>query len=244
MFLCNKSSRLTATQFPGTGNTLEGFDQSLTLGPGDSAPLAPAVQVPLAAPERRVVAVGQVSLAATERQAATESTPLVFGHIVRDHSRYLFGLLSRLGVAHADLDDVAQEAFLAIHAQLSSFESRSTVKTWLCGICRNKASDYSRRAGRRRRLLAASAPEPEARGTNPQEELLQKEREALLHRELAKLPQEQREVFVLYEIDELSMKEVAAAVGCPLDTAYTRHRVARQRIQAAFLRADKSWGGA
>ena len=166
-----------------------------------------------------------------------------FGNLVRDHSAYVLGLLRRLGVAHADLEDVAQEVFLAIHAQLHAFEARSSLKTWLCSVCRNKAYDHIRRVSRRRRLLAASPYVPETPSRSPQDELLHKESETFLQRELEKLPHEQREVFVLFEIEELSMKEVADAVSCPLDTAYTRHRVARQRIQAAFQRAALKRGG-
>jgi RNA polymerase sigma-70 factor (ECF subfamily) len=174
-------------------------------------------------------------------QATTESAPPCFGTIVREHSRYVLGLLRRLGVEPGDVDDVGQEVFLAIHAQLSAFEGRSSLKTWLCGICRHKAGDYRRKALRRRSLFNARPLEPEARFEDPQDGLLRKEGAELLHQALAKLPEEQLEVFVLYEIEELAMKDVAKAVGCPIDTAYTRHRVARQRVQAFFRRAALAW---
>jgi RNA polymerase sigma-70 factor (ECF subfamily) len=132
-----------------------------------------------------------------------------------------------------------------VHHQLSSFEARSTLKTWLCGICRNKAFDYVRSASRIRRLLAAAgSQDADLLACDPQQELLLKERERLLHAALGKMSQEQREVYVLFEIEELSMKEVAAVVCCELGTAYSRHRVARQRLQATFKRVAKSRKGA
>jgi RNA polymerase sigma-70 factor, ECF subfamily len=179
-----------------------------------------------------------------EALAPPPPAPVCFGGVVREYSAYVLGLLRRLGVGPADVEDVAQEVFLAVHKQLPGFEARSTLKTWLCGICRNKAYDHGRSASRRRRLLASATSQDGAgSGDDPQQALLLKERELLLHRALAKLPPEQREVFVLFEIEELSMKEVAAAVGCELDTAYTRHRVARQRVQAAFERFAKARAG-
>jgi RNA polymerase sigma-70 factor (ECF subfamily) len=179
-----------------------------------------------------------------EAVASAMAPPVCFAEVVREYSAYVLGLLRRLGVAPADVEDVAQEVFLAVHKQLAGFEARSTLKTWLCGICRNKAFDHCRMTSRRRRLLAAAVPhDASAYSCDPQQELLLKERENLLHLALEKLPQDQREVFVLFEIEQLSMKEVAAAVRCELDTAYSRHRVARQRVQAAFERVAKSRKG-
>jgi RNA polymerase sigma-70 factor (ECF subfamily) len=173
--------------------------------------------------------------------AKNAGAPFCFGRIVREHSRYVLGLLRRLGVDPGDVEDVGQEVFLAIHAQLPAFEGRSSLKTWLCGICRHKAGDYRRKAQRRRSLLSGRPPEPLMCAEDPQDGLLRKEGAELLHQALVKLPEEQLEVFVLYEIEELAMKDVAATVGCPLDTAYTRHRVARQRVQAFFRRAALAW---
>jgi len=138
------------------------------------------------------------------------------------------------------VDDVAQDVFLAIHAQLARFEGRSSLKTWVCGICRNKAGDYRRRNERRRGLLHASPREPDPPGENPHDELLRKEGARRLQQALARLPGEQLEAFVLYELEELPMRDVAAAMGCPLDTAYTRHRAAREKVRAFFKRGART----
>jgi RNA polymerase sigma-70 factor (ECF subfamily) len=53
---------------------------------------------------------------------------------------------------------------------------------------------------------------------------------------LASLDEPQRAVFVLYEIEQLTMKQVAEALGCPLQTAYSRHQAARAQVLAAFAR--------
>jgi RNA polymerase sigma-70 factor (ECF subfamily) len=199
----------------------------------------------LSSSEQTLVLAPVESAPPIESVAPATASQLNFGNVVREYSAYVLGLLRRLGVAPADVEDVAQEVFLAVHHQLTSFEARSTLKTWLCGICRNKAFDHGRTASRRRRLLAAAGSHDTDAWAccDPQQELLLKERESLLHEALGKLSRQQREVFVLFEIEQLSMKEVAASVRCELDTAYSRHRVARQRVQAAFERVAKSRKG-
>src|SRR3954469_17669097 len=68
-----------------------------------------------------------------------------FSQVFKEYSRYVFGALSRAGVAKDDLDDVAQVVFFAIHAGLPGFDGRSSMKTWVCGICRHKALVYLRK---------------------------------------------------------------------------------------------------
>jgi RNA polymerase sigma-70 factor (ECF subfamily) len=63
---------------------------------------------------------------------------------------------------------------------------------------------------------------------------------ALLQWALSQVPEKKRDVFVLYEIEELSMAEVAGVVGCPLPTAYTRLYAARRQIKRAIKRAQRA----
>jgi RNA polymerase sigma-70 factor (ECF subfamily) len=161
---------------------------------------------------------------------------------VREYSRYVIGLLGRLGVASADVEDVAQEVYLAVHAQLPSFEARRSFKTWLCGVCRHKAADYRRKRARRQALASTRPAEVLPESESPQGHLLEHEAKELLRRALKRLPDEQLEVFVLHAVEDLPMKDVATLLGCPLDTAYTRYRVAVQRVKAFCRRAELAVG--
>jgi len=181
-------------------------------------------------------------LSAGVSDAEETDAPRCLQQAVRQYARYVIGLLGRLGVAPADIEDVAQEVYLAIHAELPSFEARTSFKTWLCGVCRHKASDY-RRKRVRRQMLASSRPlEPAPQGACPQGALLQQEAKEVLRRAIARLPDEQLEVFVLHAVEDLPMRDVADLVGCPVDTAYTRYRVALQRVKALCQRADRASG--
>jgi RNA polymerase sigma-70 factor (ECF subfamily) len=168
----------------------------------------------------------------------TVASAPTFAEAFAAYAPYVLGLLRRLGVAAADVEDVAQEVFLVIHARLPSFEGRSTLKTWVCGICLRSASNYRRKAYRRREMLVGVTPETVA-GSGPDEQLAARQSAALLEQALSTLPEKQMQVFVLFELEEFEMSDVAQAVGCPRFTAYTRLRAARKAVAAAFKEAQR-----
>jgi RNA polymerase sigma-70 factor (ECF subfamily) len=163
-----------------------------------------------------------------------------FADVFQAQAAYVLRLLRRLGVREADVEDVAQEVFLVVHARLPAFEGRSTLKTWICGICLRKTSEYRRKAYRRREHATASVSEQPSPSTQ-ERQLEQNEQAALLKQGLTQLSEKQLQVFVLYEIEELPMAEVARAIGCPRFTAYTRLHAAR-RVLRAFLGAARTQG--
>ena len=166
---------------------------------------------------------------------------LSFPQVFRSHAPYVLGLLRRLGVPPRDVEDVAQEVFLAIHAGLPSFQGRSRLKTWLCSICFHKVEDYRRQSYRRREVVTAQEPATIDEET-PHEGIARKQRVLLLESILARLPDAQRQVFVLYELEELPMTHVARIVDCPLFTAYGRLRSARREVRTQFDRVMKRGG--
>src|SRR4029079_18148182 len=107
--------------------------------------------------------------------------------------------------------------------------------------CARTASDY-RRSGRVRREILTDAPPdaPHEGGQHDAVALLQALAE--VQRILDELDDDKRSVFVLYEIEELTMAEVAEALGCPLQTAYSRLHAARKVVEAGVARAQVSAG--
>lgn len=166
-----------------------------------------------------------------------------FRAIFREHAPFVWRALRRLGVAEADVEDVAQEVFLVVHRRLAEFEGRSRMSTWIYGICLRVASDHRRRAHVRRERPTDRPPERVGSAPQPKE-LEQRQARALLDAALARLDEPKRAVFVLYEIEELPMKEVAEALGCPLQTAYSRLHAARDELREALatLRASDAPG--
>ena len=162
---------------------------------------------------------------------------LTFAALFESHATFVWRVLARLGIPAADLPDVSQEAFLSAHKLLPTFEQRCAVTTWLYGICVRVASTHRRRLLRRREQLTSAPPETPSFGTPSADVAVQRER---LERVLYQLPEEQAHVFVLYELEELTMSEVAAALGCPLQTAYSRLYAARKAVLAAFDESKRS----
>ena len=161
----------------------------------------------------------------------------------RQHGPYVFRLLRRLGVADADVDDACQEVFVAVHRSLPSFEGRARLRTWIYTIATRQAADYRRRTRNNRsraeavRELAAVA---NATAEDPQRLLERTRARALLDELLDTLDDDKRQVFVLYEIEELPMREVIEIVGCPLQTGYSRLHAARKQLKQAAKRRGLS----
>ena len=113
---------------------------------------------------------------------------------------------------------------------------RSTIRTWLYGIALRCASDYRRRAHVVREVSGAlEAYEPTVGADQPQV-VAHRQARALLDRIIDELDDDKRAVFVLFELEELTMAEVAEVVGCPLQTAYSRLYAARSAVEAAMVR--------
>lgn len=160
------------------------------------------------------------------------------GDVFEQHASFVWRTLRHLGVRPADLEDVTQEVFVVVHNRLGSYRERDKIRSWLYAICSRVAKAYVRNLSRRRESVIEDAPEFEAPAS--QLEDLEK-REALERgqRILAALPDEQRAVFLLFEVERMPMVEVAEAVGCPLQTAYSRLHKARERVFAMLGRAQR-----
>ena len=160
--------------------------------------------------------------------------------VVRTHGPFIGRSLRYLGVPEADLEDAAQEVFVVVHRKLAGFEGRSSLTTWLYGVCTRVASAHRRRTSSRVEKLT---PEPPDAPVPPEQEahLERQESRRRLMAVLDRLDDDKRAVFVLYEIERQSMKDVAEALGCPLQTAYYRLHAARDAVVHAFeeLRAGE-----
>lgn len=155
-----------------------------------------------------------------------------FAEIFREHARYLWRALLGLGVRPGDVDDACQEVFLIVHRRLPDFDGRA-LRSWLYAICLRVASEYRRSARVRREVSVDQLPESHAPGGQDNAVHAGELGERLL-RSLERLDEEKREAFVLFEIQELPLREVAEALGCPLQTAYSRLQAARARVREDF----------
>jgi RNA polymerase sigma-70 factor (ECF subfamily) len=165
---------------------------------------------------------------------APPATPAVtFSEVYESQVDFVWRVARRLGVADAALDDCVQDVFVVVHARLAGFEGRSSLRTWVYGITRRVARDH--RPSRREAPLDDTDALPAA-GATAHEQLERTERVRLLQRLLDGLDEGSREVFILSELEEVPMPEVAAALGINVNTGYARLRAARRDLEASLAR--------
>jgi RNA polymerase sigma-70 factor, ECF subfamily len=171
--------------------------------------------------------------------APSPATP-PFRAVYEQYFNFVWSSARHLGVFAESMDDVVQEVFIVIHARLHTLERSEALRSWIYGVVRRTASSH-RRSRRARDAAGGSA----ARGAELEDlpptpfELTEKNAELeLLANLLNEIDEPKREVFVLVELEEMSVPEVAEALEIPLNTAYSRLRAARQAFEAALARHE------
>jgi RNA polymerase sigma-70 factor (ECF subfamily) len=167
-----------------------------------------------------------------------------FHAVYHQHIRYVFRTLRRLGARPAELDDLAQEVFAVVFQRWSDYDPTRPLEPWLFGIAFRVCSVHRRTRSRRVPEVALDGVDPaEDDGADPETSLADRRARALVLRALDALEIEQRAVFVMHEIDEQPIPEVARALGIPLNTAYSRLRAGRARFAARVRRLQRAGGG-
>lgn len=149
---------------------------------------------------------------------------------------FVWNRLQRLGVPARDLEDKVHDVFLVAHRRCASFDASRPIRPWLAGISVRVALDHRRLARHRREVSQDDVEGIDERDGGPESVLQQKEARSLVLAALDELPADQRAVFVLKELDGFSMPEIAAILEAPLNTLYSRLRLARERFCAAVRR--------
>jgi RNA polymerase sigma-70 factor (ECF subfamily) len=169
-----------------------------------------------------------------------------FKAVYRQYFDFVWGSARSLGIEPSGMDDIVQDVFIAIHARLHTLENPEALRSWIYGIVRRTASNH-RRARRARPDTTSEVPEyaqSVAQDPTPLEHTERNAGRQLLMSLLNELDEPKREIFALVDIHELSVPEAAEALGIPLNTAYSRLRVARQSFEMALARYEaRSKGG-
>ena len=182
---------------------------------------------------RRVVAQGSP---ANEHSARADQADL--SAVYDAHFRYVWRCLRSLGVHDAQVDDAMQDVFVVAARKLEAFDGGAALRTWLYAIALRIARKYRDKLRKEPASLdGARESEPElVLAATAEGAALQNERLALAHAILETLSDEQREVFVLARVEQMSAPEIADVVGIPLNTVYSRLRAARLAFEAEVSR--------
>lgn len=176
-------------------------------------------------------------LASREREASLAVVPAL-ATVYRDYFKYVWRCLRSLGVDSGALDDAVQEVFLVVSRKLGDFDGRSKVSTWLYAIVLHVARRHRAAAATRARRIISGSAETFAQGCahvhgDLRAEVEKNEQLALAQRALAKLDDAKREVFVFACVEGMSAPEIADVTGVPLNTVYSRLRIAKQQFEQA-----------
>jgi RNA polymerase sigma-70 factor (ECF subfamily) len=168
---------------------------------------------------------------------------LTAADLFRQYARFVASFLLRMGVLRSDLDDVMQEVFLVAHRLGGYTPGPAKPTTYLANIALRAATSH-RRKGQVRSFVRANDELVGQAGSelnDPERSIDSKQRLALLDSCLARLDDDKRAVFVMAEIQGESVVSIAAGLGIPVDTAYSRLRAARKLFQeaAAELQAGR-----
>jgi len=184
------------------------------------------------------------SQARTAPAVTTASVPaLSFDAIYSDNFDFVWRTVRRLGVADRNVDDAVQDVFIVVHRRRSEFEGRSTVKTWLFGIARRVAHDHRRRAMRKENDRELPEAIADAHAPSPRDAAETAQAVRALHALLEALPDDQREVFILAELEQMTAPEIAEAIDAKVNTVYSRLRLGRAAFNKAVARRNKSSRG-
>ncbi len=169
-----------------------------------------------------------------------ENLEQVFNAIVKKYSERLYWHVRRMVGTHEDADDLLQDIFLKIWTALPSFRGEAQLYTWVWRIATNETLNWLRRekvraalrfqsvdAEMERRIMA----DPYFNGTAAQRELF---------KALARLPEKQRQVFVMRWWDELSYEEISAITGTSVGALKASYHIAKEKLQLNLSQAEVS----
>jgi RNA polymerase sigma-70 factor (ECF subfamily) len=146
---------------------------------------------------------------------------------------YVFHALRWLGARPSEVEDLAQEVFIALRRSWPHYDASRPLRPYLFGVAFRVVSMQRRK---RKREVAFASLEIRDSGASPDEALQSKQARAMVLRALEKIPLQRRAVLLMHDLEEVPMIQVAAALSIPMFTAYSRLRKARKEMEAAIRR--------
>jgi RNA polymerase sigma-70 factor (ECF subfamily) len=153
--------------------------------------------------------------------------PVAIRALYERHARVVMASARRLGLPAAEVEDVAQDVFVAAFRDIGKIQP-GALSAYLFRLTSNRVNDRFRRRRVRdafNRLFGASEPLVSCDG--PEHTALQHDAERRVGRILARMTRKKREVFVLFEIQGASGQEIAEKLQIPIETVWTRLHHAR-----------------
>ena len=144
-----------------------------------------------------------------------------FGYVTRS--------LRRLGVEEADISDISQELFVAVNERLGGYDPTRPVRPWLFSFALRFAANYRRLSRNRASIVEFDEANPQSSDPNI-------EARDLVLRALSELDFDRRTVLVMHDLEGFPAPEISEQRDAPLNTVYSRLRLAREDFRSAVTR--------
>ncbi|MFZ3216764.1 MAG: sigma-70 family RNA polymerase sigma factor [Candidatus Acidiferrales bacterium] len=195
-----------------------------------------------------------LSLPVSRREKGEEERRLVrlaqsgeeaaFEELIRRHQQRVFGLVSGILRRREDVEDVVQQVFLKVFVSLKRFDQRAAFSTWLYKISVNECWDYLRKKKVRPLVYEADLSEEQVSRLDgvvsgerpPQGSSDRAEARDLLERMMEKLPEQDRQLLMLKEVEGFSVQELAEILDLNVNTVKVRLFRARARLMDVYRR--------
>ena len=175
-------------------------------------------------------------------KAAAKGDQSAFSELVTAYERLVYNTAKSKVFSHEDAMDISQEVFIKIWRSLPNWRGECRFATWIYKVCVNASLDFLRRAPEETESLSGRPDEDgeerpleiadESVSASPESSLEQNETTMAVRRAIAKLPDDQRQIVVLRDIDGYTYEEIAEMLSLGLGTVKSRINRARVRLKA------------
>ena len=169
-----------------------------------------------------------------------ENAREVFEKIVKENSEKLYWHVRRMVNSHEDADDLLQDIFLKVWTALPSYRGEAQLGTWVWRIATNETLNFLRREKVRAMLRLSSVDDEMERKVMADPFFNGTAAEREFAKAVARLPEKQRQVFIMRWWDELPYEKIADITGTSVGALKASYHIAREKIEASLnLQADE-----
>ena len=162
----------------------------------------------------------------------------LFNEIVKDYSERVYWHVRRFVNNHEDADDLVQDIFLKIWTALPSFRGEAQLFTWVYRITTNETLNWLRREKVRAALRFSSIDAEMERRIDSDPFFDGDAADRALSKAVAKLPEKQRQVFILRYYDEVPYEEMSAILGTSVGALKASYHIAQEKVRADLGQFD------
>ena len=165
----------------------------------------------------------------------------VFNEIVETYSERLYWHVRRFTCSHEDTDDLLQDIFIKIWKALPSFRREAQLYTWVFRIATNETLNFLRKEKVRSLLRFQNADAEIERKIDSDPYFNGTQAERALSKEIAKLPEKQRIVFIMRYYDDMPYEDISQVLDTSVGSLKASYHIAQQKIREALKKLDISF---